>query len=128
MTISPNPVNWFEIATTDLARAQKFYEAAFGLDTMQRTTVDGYELAFFPMEMNVQGAAGALINGPQYTPSHEGTLIYFKVASIDAALKKIEAAGGKTFVPRKSIGQYGFIAIWGDSEGNRLGLHEMPKQ
>ena len=34
-------------------------------------------------------------------------------------------AGGKMLILRRSIGQYGFIAQFEDSEGNRVALHEM---
>ena len=36
-------------------------------------------------------------------------------------LGKIGEAGGKTLMPRTSIGQHGFIAHFEDSEGNRVG-------
>ena len=32
MPIQANPVNWFEIPVSDLDRAKKFYEAAFGAE------------------------------------------------------------------------------------------------
>ena len=48
--------------------------------------------------------------------------------NIDAALDRITNAGGKTLFPRRSIGQYGFIAEFEDSEGNRVALHETAMQ
>jgi predicted enzyme related to lactoylglutathione lyase len=35
------------------------------------------------------------------------------------------AAGGRIQKPRMSIGQYGFISLVVDTEGNMLGLHSM---
>ena len=52
--------------------------------------------------------------------------MYITVPEIDAGLAKIEKAGGKTLMPRMSIGEYGFIAHFEDSEGNRVALHEEP--
>ncbi|MEC7616370.1 MAG: hypothetical protein VX556_06220 [Pseudomonadota bacterium] len=33
------------------------------------------------------------------------------------------ARGSKVYVEKQSIGEMGFIAIVGDSEGNSIGLH-----
>ena len=127
MILQPNPVNWFEIPVSDMQRAIKFYEEAF--DTkLAPTEVGGKQFAFFPMERGAAGAAGTLIHSPLIVPSHQGTTIYFSVKTIDAALEQITKAGGKTLFPRRSIGQYGFIAQFEDSEGNRVALHECAKE
>jgi hypothetical protein len=53
------------------------------------------------------------------------TLVYFgcKDCGIEAA--RVAAAGGKVFKDKLSIGQYGFIALAQDTEGNLFGLHSM---
>jgi predicted enzyme related to lactoylglutathione lyase len=56
---------------------------------------------------------------------HAGTLVYITVADINATLAKINAKGGKTLLPRMAIGEYGFIAHFEDSEGNRVALHSV---
>ena len=48
------------------------------------------------------------------------------VFSIDPTLEAIEGAGGKTLVPKQSIGEHGFIAHFEDTEGNRVAVHESP--
>lgn len=116
-----NPVGWFELPAIDLDRAQKFYEAVFGF-TMRRMDNAGYEMIGFPMD-DGKGASGALIKGWGYKPSLEGPLVYFTAPEIDAVTERIIAAGGKIHVPKKDIGEYGFIVIFEDSEGNRAGLH-----
>ena len=121
-----NPVCWFEIPVSDMPRAIKFYEAVFGGQMAPPVPMGSHLFSFFPMEGGGSGAPGALVKGDGvYTPSHQGTMVYFSAKEIDAVLKKIEKAGGKTLIPRKDIGQYGFFAIFEDTEGNRLGLHEM---
>jgi predicted enzyme related to lactoylglutathione lyase len=127
MPAAINCVTWFEIPAVDLARATRFYEAAFGwkLDPQQ---IGDYQMAWFPMAENAYGAAGALVHGELAKPSTDGTLVYLGVPAIDAALASIESAGGKTLVPRTPIGPHGFIAEFEDSEGNRVALHEsLPK-
>ncbi len=85
-------------------------------------------MGFFPMEMGAAGAAGTLILGDGYKPSHDGSLVYINVDKIDPTLKAINEAGGKTLLPRTSIGQHGFFAHFQDTEGNRVALHEAPQQ
>ncbi len=127
MSVSANPVNWFEIAATDLDRAKSFYETVLEVQISPPNDIAGNQLCFFPMEMTSPGAAGALIKGEKSKPSMEGTCIYFGVASIDPVLQRVESAGGKTCTPRVSIGEYGFIAHFADTEGNLVALHERPQ-
>jgi len=120
-----NPINWFEIPASDLKRAMKFYENVLGY-SLQQMNVGGLKMAFFPMEgREATGATGSLIENEMYTPSHEGTMIYFSVSDIDGTLKKAEQNGGQTLKPKFSIGEYGFIGFFQDTEGNRVGLHSM---
>jgi predicted enzyme related to lactoylglutathione lyase len=137
MALNINPVNWFEIPVNDLGRARKFYESIFGIELPLRhpymevadvgTSLVGapMEMAWFPMERNVPGAAGTLMKSKGYTPSHQGTMIYFSVDDINEVLRKVDQSGGKSLAPKTSIGEYGFIGLFEDSEGNRIGLHSM---
>ena len=52
-------------------------------------------------------------------------MVYFEVSDIEGTLAKVGAEGGKTLVPKMEIGEFGFIALFQDTEGNRLGLHAM---
>ncbi len=124
VAIKTNPVNWFEIPVKDVARARKFYEKVFGLE-LTPEEMGPYTMTFFPWTENAPGAAGTLIKGEGYEPSHAGTLVYFSVDDIEETLLKVTANGGRTLFPKKSIGEYGFIAHFEDTEGNRLALHSM---
>jgi hypothetical protein len=116
--------NWFEIPVKDLERAKKFYEKVFDVE-LATEEIGGMKLAMFPFTKDAPGATGALIKGPSYVPSHTGTVVYFSVESIEETLRRINANGGKTLMPKTSIGQYGVIAQYEDCEGNRLALHSM---
>ncbi|MDR3592205.1 MAG: VOC family protein [Negativicutes bacterium] len=122
--MNANPVNWFEIPVHDLDRARHFYEAVFGLK-LTIEEMGPMEMAFFPMAADSYGAAGALMKAEGYVPSYEGTTVYFRVGDIDGMLAKIAVSGGKTLLPKTAIGQYGYIAHFQDSEGNRVALHSM---
>lgn len=117
-----NPVNWFEIAVNDLARAKAFYEHVFGY-TFMSMEMGPAKMEMFPWDQEKPGSAGALIQSEGYTPSHAGTCIYFSVADIEGTLKKAEAKGGRTLQEKMGIGEFGFIGLFQDSEGNRIGLH-----
>jgi len=120
-----NPVNWFEIPVSDMARAKTFYEKALGVD-IQENEMGPNKMGWFPMEQGAMGAAGTLIQGEGYQPSHAGSLVYLHVDKIDPTLEAIDSAGGKTLMPGTNIGEHGFIAHFEDSEGNRVALHESP--
>lgn len=120
-----NPVNWFEIPVTDMARAKKFYESSLGIEITE-SEMGPFQMGWFPMEMEKQGAPGTLVLGDGYKPSHDGSLVYLHVDAIDPTLELINGNGGKTLVPRTAIGEHGFFAHFEDSEGNRVALHESP--
>ncbi len=121
-----NPVGWFEVPVTDLDRAEKFYKEVFGHECdRQEQSPNGITMSFFPMEMEALGAAGTLVLGDGFTPSHDGCLVYFSTAGVSETVTKAEAAGSKVLLPTMSIGDHGFIAWVEDSEGNRIAIHSM---
>ena len=119
-----NLANWFEIPVKDLDRAIKFYEKVFDVK-LSPEDMGGMKMALFPFTQDAPGAAGALIKGESYEPSHAGTVVYFSVEDIPETLRRINANGGTTVMPKTGIGQYGFIAQYEDTEGNRLAIHSM---
>jgi predicted enzyme related to lactoylglutathione lyase len=123
--MASNMFNWVELSVVDISRAMTFYEKAFDLK-FKMEEMGALKLAFFPPgNMKEYGATGALVKGPGYEPSCSGTLPYIPVKDIESALKKISDSGGKILASKKSIGQYGNIGIFEDTEGNRVGLHSM---
>ena len=122
MSTQMNPVNWFEIPTNDLNRAKAFYEHVFDIE-LNLNEMGPLKMAWFPMAQDAPGATGTLIQSAEYTPSYEGTLVYFSVEDIEGTLKKVEEKGGKILNPKQSIGDYGFVAHFEDCEGNRVALH-----
>jgi predicted enzyme related to lactoylglutathione lyase len=77
----------------------------------------------FPMEEGAAGAAGALasMNGQQ--PGGNGTVVYFTCADCAVEAKRAPTHGGKIIKEKYSIGEYGFVALVADPEGNVVGLH-----
>ena len=116
-----NPVNWLEIATSDLERAKDFYAEVFKLE-FQFIEMPDSKMYMFG-EPNQIGSAGSLVQAADSTPSKDGTVIYFSCEDVDIQLGLVVAAGGEIMVPKTDIGEFGFFAHVLDTEGNRIGLH-----
>ena len=114
-------ISWFEIPVTDLERATKFYSDIFDIK-MERQKMDNTDMAFFPQNMLV---SGALCKGDGYFPTDQGTLVYLNGGKdLSEVLMRIENAGGMIMVPKTQITpEYGYMAIFTDTEGNKMGLH-----
>jgi len=55
-----------------------------------------------------------------------GSMVYLNGGDdLSVPLSRVEAAGGKVLLDKMSIGEYGFIAYFLDSEGNKVALHSM---
>jgi uncharacterized protein len=117
-------VNWFEIPVKDMSRAQAFYEKLLATK-LHRDTMGEQTLAVFPYDDNAVG--GCLVAGAGIEPSTQGALVYLNAEpSLDAALARVEAAGGRITTPKVQLpGDMGVFAHVTDTEGNRLGLHAL---
>jgi predicted enzyme related to lactoylglutathione lyase len=125
MDKSTNSLNWFEIPASDIERSRKFYETIFGIQ-MAPFEMEDSQMAFFPWEAGSGKATGAVVQGSNYKPSMEGTVVYLNAnPKMDGVLAKVEPAGGKILVPKTSIGEHGHIAFIMDTEGNNVGIHSM---
>jgi uncharacterized protein len=120
--MNTNPVGWFEIYVQDMNRAKAFYETVFDgkLEQLPGAMLDMWT---FPMDMTAPGATGALVHMPECASGGGGTLVYFKSEDCAIEVARVVAAGGSIFRDKFSIGDYGFIAIVCDTEGNTIGLH-----
>jgi len=125
-----NAISWFEIPATDLDRAQKFYETIFGVNLIVMD-FPSMKMRMFPLE-DMMGVGGAVVDsGGFHKPSAtDGPLIYLNAnPDVQLVLDKIEAAGGTVMVPKTEISpEYGHMAVFTDTEGNRIALHSVPQQ
>ena len=124
-----NAISWFEIPSADIDRAQKFYETIFGI-SMIPMDFPQLQMRMFPTEgpMNVGGAI--CLSGDFYKPSADsGPLVYLNAnPDVQIVLDKIEGAGGKIVVPKTEISpEHGHMAVFLDTEGNRVALHSIPQ-
>lgn len=117
-----NLISIVEIPTADFSRAVVFYKAILDIN-IEVTEMEGIKMGLFPNAG--EGVFVQLINGSEYKPSLDGTVIYLNGGDdLQKVADKIEANGGKIVVPKSAIGpEMGFFAIFTDTEGNKLGLH-----
>lgn len=124
-----NAISWFEIPATDLDRATKFYEALFGLELISMD-MPGMRMRAFPIDDPMSGIGGAIVDSEGFhkPSSSDGVIIYLNAnPDVQQVLDKVDAAGGKIFLPKTEISpDYGFMGIFIDTEGNRIGLHSVP--
>jgi predicted enzyme related to lactoylglutathione lyase len=124
-----NAISWFEIGTTDLERATKFYETIFDLK-LNPLDLPNIKMRMFPLDDMMNDVGGAIVHsGGFHKPSAtDGPLIYLNAnPDVQNVLDKVESAGGKILVPKTEISpEYGFMAVIIDTEGNRVGLHSVP--
>ncbi len=117
-------LNWFEIPTENFERAKGFYENLFNFKMQVLINEASFKMGLLSSE---KSAAGAIVWHPDfYKPSSaEGVLIYFDGnPDIIEVLNRVESAGGKILIRKRQISEdFGYMAVFTDSEGNRLALH-----
>ncbi|MBK7290838.1 MAG: VOC family protein [Chitinophagaceae bacterium] len=124
-----NAISWFEIPTTDIDRAQNFYERIFNIK-MNFLGFKNIKMSMFPIDNPMEGIGGALVqtDGFHKPSATDGPLIYLDGnPDLQIILDRVEAAGGKILSPKTVISEdYGDMAVFLDTEGNRIALHNIP--
>ena len=121
-----NAVGWFEIYVQDMPRAKRFYESLFKISLKEIPAIaPGMQMWQFEGNPSVYGAPGALVKMEGIDSGGNGTLVYFNCDDCGTQEGLVNGLGGKVERSKMSIGQYGFISIVRDTEGNRIGLHSM---
>lgn len=124
--VTMNAIGWFDICVNDINRATTFYEKVFHqkLEKMGDPTGET-KMMSFPANMKLYGAAGALVKSDHSSPGVGGTMVYFNVEDCSVEESRVVAAGGKIVRSKFSIGEFGWVTICEDSEGNLFGLSSM---
>jgi uncharacterized protein len=123
-----NAISWFEIPTTDIDRAATFYETIFGIK-LNPLDLPNIKMRMFPLNDMMTQVGGALVksDGFHKPSTTDGPLVYLNGnPDLQNVLDKVEAAGGKVMVPKTEISpEYGCMAVFIDTEGNRIALHSV---
>lgn len=122
-----NPVVWFEIYVDNLKRAKTFYETVLGLKLadlpMPDTQDNNIKMVAFPMNMEGEGAAGALIKMEGFKAGGNSTIVYFGSEDCSVEESRVKNAGGEIIKSKESLGEYGFMVLAYDTEGNTFGIY-----
>lgn len=110
-----NPVVHFEVIGSDTEQLNKFYGELFGWHVEYMPEM-GYGMVDTHAGTGINGGLAAAEDGEQYVT------FYIAVDDIDATLKKIAKAGGKTLVPKTEVPNVVTFALFADPAGNRVGL------
>lgn len=117
-----NVINWFEIPAADFERAVNFYEKVFATE-LKREEMNGIKMGIFPYQD--PATSGSICQMPELQPGNTGTLIYLDASpDVGEVLARAQANGGQVVFDKMLINDdIGYIGIFIDSEGNRVGVH-----
>lgn len=122
--MTDNPVRWFEIYVQDMTLAKHFYESVFRVK-LEKLHIPGIEIWAFPMQKGRPGATGSLVRMDGVPSGGNSTLVYFACEDCAVEAARVAEFGGRVDHEKKSVGEYGFIALVVDPDGNTFGLHSM---
>lgn len=124
MSEAQNAINWFAIPVEDLERARTFYQTILDIKMPDLETPMGTCAVFLGMETGVSGSLNPFMG---IKPSADsGVTIWLNAGDdLQAVLDKVADAGGQVLQEKEEIGEFGFIAMMLDCEGNRIGLHSL---
>lgn len=125
--MTQNAIGWFDIFINDMDRAITFYQTVFETTLVKigDPTDDKVIMMSFPADMTKYGAGGALVKREGFGAVSGGTIVYFGVDDCAVEEARVTQNGGKVISPKMSIGEFGWVSICMDTEGNILGLSSM---
>ena len=106
--------SWFELMTTDVEGAKKFYTRLFGWETEDMPMEN---MSYTITKIGDEGVGGIMPIPPEAegTPPHWG--VYVTVEDVDATAKSAEELGGKIHVPPTDIPGVGRLCLIQDPQG-----------
>lgn len=113
---------WHELVVPDIDKAKRFYPETLGWGTTEMDMGD------FKYTMLTEGedTKGGVVN-PQGGPQPPHWANYLSVDDVDAAVKRVEKAGGKVLAPAFDIPTVGRMAPVADPQGATLFLFKSEK-
>jgi len=103
----------------DLERAKRWYASAFGQEPyFDEPFYVGFDIAGYELGLDPDPAAGRAGAG--------GSVAYWRVDEIEAAVRQFLAAGASVVAPARGVGEGIRAATVADPFGNLIGLLENP--
>ncbi len=120
--MNEHAISWFAIPVVDLERARAFYSTLLAITMPDLVTPKGTCAVFPQMETGVSGSLNPFMG---FKPTADaGVTIWLNAGDdLQISLDRVEGAGGRILQEKEQIGEFGYIAMILDTEGNRIGLH-----
>jgi predicted enzyme related to lactoylglutathione lyase len=129
MANPPGSFIWYELMTSDATAAAKFYGAVVGWKIAESAAPQAGGLDYRMIVRSDGGSVGGVLtlNADMLQHGARPTWLgYLHVADVDAALRAIEADGGRTVMPKKAL-PVGEIAMVADPMGSTFYvMHPVP--
>ena len=112
--------SWFELMTSDVAGAKKFYKSLFGWKTAQMNMPG---MKYTTISVGADQVAGMMAMPPQgkkKMPPQWGA--YVTVDDVDATAKRAVKLGGKVLVPPQDIPGVGRFSVLQDPQGAMISV------
>jgi predicted enzyme related to lactoylglutathione lyase len=111
-------IAWIEIPVEDFDRSVQFYEEVFQL-SLQRMNLGDLQMAIFP-----DRRVALCCHAQFYHPGAQGAIVYFAADhDVSAMQERVTTSGGEVLIPWRMISpEQGSMALFKDSEGNRVGV------
>ncbi len=121
-----NAISCVEIPVVDFEKAKAFYSEILG-NELQVMPMGDLVFGFLPYDPTSGGVGGAIVKGEPYVPNMNGTTAYLNGGDdLNTILNKVDTAGGRVILPKTQISpEFGYMALFLDTEGNKIGLHSM---
>jgi predicted enzyme related to lactoylglutathione lyase len=110
---------WFDLSTSDLARAKAFYGELFGWSATDTGDEFGNYNIVSKGGADLAGMAGKM---PGMDDMPDAWTVYLAVEDIQAAVEKTKAAGGQVMFDAMEIGDQGSMTVIADPSGAVVGL------
>lgn len=110
-------ITHIDIPVSDLGRATQFYTDLFGWQIAEVPAFEGYPMW---QDSTGRGGGGLAPRGDDFTQPRS----YVEVDSIDDAVAKAQAGGGRLAQERQPIDATSWWAVIVDPDGNHIGLVE----
>ncbi len=104
-----------EFPADDVARAKNFYAEVFGW-----TYTEIPEMGYTIFSSGQGGIGGGFMKRGEQSPPHP--VNYMQCDDLDATIARVTTTGGTIVVPKREVGDVGWMAHATDTEGNLLGL------
>jgi len=114
--------SWIELMTTDMNAALRFYQEVFHWQPGQ--SMDMGPMGTYQIFNRPHGQIGGMMNKPKEmanVPPH--WQIYFRVPDVDAAVERVNAAGGKILNGPMDVPDGDRVLNAMDPQGAAFGLH-----